>query len=93
VTANGDENRYARCDASRADVANKKRADRALISDALNRLQPSHREVIRKAQQLGWTTDQIAADLNIDEPVVKSQLHYALHTLRLFLVDPPLRCQ
>jgi RNA polymerase sigma-70 factor (ECF subfamily) len=56
-------------------------------------LQPLHREVIRKAQHLGWTTDQIAADLNIDEPVVKSQLHYALHTLRHLLIDPPLRWQ
>ena len=93
MTANGEDDRNARVGASRADEANKKPVDRALVSDALNRLQPLHREVIRKAQHLGWTTDQIAADLNIDEPVVKSQLHNALHTLRHFLVDPPLSCQ
>jgi len=55
----------------------------------LNRLQPLDREVIRRAQHLGWTTDRIAADLHIAEPMVKSQLHSALHSLRQFLVDPP----
>ena len=63
--------------------------DRALVSDALNRLQPLDREVIRLAQHLGWTTDRIAADLHIAEPIVKSQLHTALHTLRQLLADPP----
>lgn len=63
--------------------------DRALVSEALNRLPPLDREVIRRAQHLGWTTDRIAADLHIAEPVVKSQLHSALHALRQFLADPP----
>jgi DNA-directed RNA polymerase specialized sigma24 family protein len=63
--------------------------DRALVSDALNRLQPLDREVIRRAKHLGWTTDRIAADLHIAEPLVKSQLHSALHTLRQLLADPP----
>jgi DNA-directed RNA polymerase specialized sigma24 family protein len=62
---------------------------RALVSEALNRLQPLDREVIRRAQHLGWTTDRIAADLHIAEPAVKSQLHSALHTLRQLLADPP----
>ena len=65
--------------------------DRVQVNEALNQLHPSHREVIRKAYYLGWTTGQIAADLNVTEPLVKSQLHYALHTLRLSLIDPTLR--
>jgi DNA-directed RNA polymerase specialized sigma24 family protein len=79
VTPDGDDDRRA----------TDRPVDRALISEALNRLQPLDREVIRQAQYLGWTTQRIAADLHIAEPVVKSQLHVALHTLRRFLVDPP----
>jgi DNA-directed RNA polymerase specialized sigma24 family protein len=44
--------------------------------------------MIRRARSLGWTTDRIAADLHVAEPVVKSQLHTALHTLRKYLADP-----
>lgn len=79
MTANGGDNRRA----------SDNPVDRALVSEALNRLQPLDREVIRRAQNLGWTTDRIAADLHIAEPVVKSQLHSALHTLRQFLANPP----
>jgi DNA-directed RNA polymerase specialized sigma24 family protein len=79
VTAHGDGDRRA--------TGNP--VDRALVGEALNRLQPLDREMIRQAQHLGWTTDRIAADLHIAEPVVKSQLHSALHTLRQFLADPP----
>jgi len=69
--------------------ANDSPVDRALVSDALNRLQPLDREMIRRARNLGWTTDRIAADLHIAEPVVKAQLHTALHTLRRYLAAPP----
>jgi DNA-directed RNA polymerase specialized sigma24 family protein len=79
VTANGDDGRRA----------TDSPVDRALVSEALNRLQPLDREMIRRAQHLGWTTDRIAADLHIAETVVKSQLHSALHSLRQFLADPP----
>ena len=65
--------------------------DPDLLSEAWNQLHPSHRELIRKAHHLGWTTGQIAADLNVTEPVVKSRLHYALRTLRFTLIDPTLR--
>jgi RNA polymerase sigma-70 factor (ECF subfamily) len=64
--------------------------DPELLSEAWNQLQPSHRELIRKAH-LGWTTGEIAADLNVTEPLVKSQLHYALHAMRLSLADLTLR--
>ena len=56
--------------------------DRLLISDALARLSPEHREVIRRSYFLGWTTAQIAADLGIADGTVKSRLHYALRSLR-----------
>ena len=65
--------------------------DPELLGEAWNQLQPWHRELIRKAHYLGWTTRQIAADLNVAEPIVKSQLHYALHTMRLSLADLTLR--
>jgi RNA polymerase sigma-70 factor, ECF subfamily len=65
--------------------------DPELLGEAWNQLQPCHRELIRKAHYLGWTTRQIAADLNVTEAIVKAQLHYALHSLRLSLIDPTLR--
>ena len=35
----------------------------------------------------GWTTRQIAEDLDIAEGTVKSRLHYALRRLRLVLLE------
>ena len=91
MTADADADRFARMDSFRDDEVDTKLFDRVQVNKALNQLHPSHREVIRKAYYLGWTTGQIAADLNITEPLVKSQLHHALHTLRLSLIDPTLR--
>ena len=65
--------------------------DPELLGEAWNQLQPWHRELIRKAHSLGWTTGEIAADLNVAEPLVKSQLHCALHAMRLSLTDLTLR--
>ena len=56
--------------------------DRLLINDALARLTPEHREVVRRSYFQGWTTAQIAADLGIADGTVKSRLHYALRSLR-----------
>ena len=61
--------------------------DPELLSEAWSQLHPLHRELIRKAHHLGWTTGEIAADLNVTEPLVKSQLHYALHAMRRNLTD------
>jgi RNA polymerase sigma-70 factor (ECF subfamily) len=61
--------------------------DRLLIADALTQLSPEHRAVVRRSYQLGWTTAQIADDLQIPEGTVKSRLHYALHALRLTLQE------
>jgi RNA polymerase sigma-70 factor (ECF subfamily) len=57
--------------------------DRMLLSGAMAQLSPEHRAVIRRAYYLGWTTAQIAADLDIAEGTVKSRLHYAVRALRL----------
>jgi DNA-directed RNA polymerase specialized sigma24 family protein len=65
--------------------------DPELLSEAWNQLHSSHRELIRKAHHLGWTTGEIATDLNVTEPLVKSQLHDALHAMRLSLTDLTLR--
>jgi RNA polymerase sigma-70 factor (ECF subfamily) len=61
--------------------------DRLLLSGALAQLSPTHRAVIRRAYYLGWTTAQIAADLDIAEGTVKSRLHYAVRALRLTLQE------
>ena len=61
--------------------------DRLLIGDALARLTPEHREVVRRSYFQGWTTAQIAADLGIADGTVKSRLHYALRALRLALSE------
>jgi len=61
--------------------------DRLLIGDALARLTPQHREVVRRSYFQGWTTAQIAADLGIADGTVKSRLHYALRALRLVLSE------
>jgi RNA polymerase sigma-70 factor (ECF subfamily) len=61
--------------------------DRLLLGDALAQLSPEHRAVVRRSYYLGWTTAQIAADLEIAEGTVKSRLHYAVRALRLTLQE------
>lgn len=61
--------------------------DRLLIGDAIAQLSADHRAVIRRSYYLGWTTAQIAADLQIAEGTVKSRLHYAVRALRLTLQE------
>jgi len=60
---------------------------RLVITDALAQLSAEHREVISRAYYQGWTTAQIADDLQIAEGTVKSRLHYALRALRLTLQE------
>jgi RNA polymerase sigma-70 factor (ECF subfamily) len=57
--------------------------DRMLIGEALAQLSAEHRAVIRRSYYQGWTTAQIADDLQIPEGTVKSRLHYAPRALRL----------
>ncbi|KWX56959.1 sigma-70 family RNA polymerase sigma factor [Mycobacterium sp. NAZ190054] len=61
--------------------------NRMLLSTALSRLSDEHRAVVRRAYYQGWTTGQIAADLQIPEGTVKSRLHYAVRALRLGLQE------
>jgi RNA polymerase sigma-70 factor (ECF subfamily) len=61
--------------------------DRILLSTALSQLSDEHRAVIRRAYYQGWTTGQIAEDLQIPEGTVKSRLHYAVRALRLNLQE------
>jgi len=61
--------------------------DRLLIGDAMGQLSADHRAVIRRSYYLGWSTAQIAADLDIAEGTVKSRLHYAIRALRLTLQE------
>lgn len=65
---------------------------RLLITDALAQLSAEHREVISRSYYLGWTTAQIADDLDIAERFVKSRLHFALRALQLTLERQPSRC-
>ena len=61
--------------------------DRLLLSGALAQLSQEHFAVIRRSYYQGWTTAQIAADLDIAEGTVKSRLHYAVRALRLALQE------
>jgi RNA polymerase sigma-70 factor (ECF subfamily) len=46
-----------------------------------------HRAVVERSYYRGWTTAQIAADLDIAEGTVKSRLHYAMRAMRLTLQE------
>jgi RNA polymerase sigma-70 factor (ECF subfamily) len=61
--------------------------DRLLIADAMAQLSTEHRAVIERSYYRGWTTAQIAKDLDIAEGTVKSRLHYAVRALRLTLQE------
>ena len=61
--------------------------DRILLSTALSQLSDEHRAVVRRAYYQGWSTGQIADDLQIPEGTVKSRLHYAVRALRLNLQE------
>jgi RNA polymerase sigma-70 factor (ECF subfamily) len=61
--------------------------DRLLIAEAMTQLSAEHRAVIDRSYYRGWTTAQIAADLEIAEGTVKSRLHYAVRALRLTLQE------
>jgi RNA polymerase sigma-70 factor, ECF subfamily len=59
--------------------------DRMLIADAMAQMSAEHRAVVERSYYRGWSTAQIAEDLQIAEGTVKSRLHYALRALRLEL--------
>jgi RNA polymerase sigma-70 factor (ECF subfamily) len=61
--------------------------NRLLIGVALAQLSAEQRAVIRRSNYLGWTTAQIAEDLQIAEGAVESALHYAVRGLRFTLQE------
>ncbi|MFL0178264.1 MULTISPECIES: sigma factor-like helix-turn-helix DNA-binding protein [unclassified Mycobacterium] len=61
--------------------------NRAMVAAALAQLSAEHRALLRRAYYFGWSTEQIAVDLEIAERSVKTQLHYALRTLQQTLRD------
>jgi RNA polymerase sigma-70 factor (ECF subfamily) len=61
--------------------------DWVLIADALAQLSPEHRAVVWRSYYLGWTTRQIADDLDIPDGTAKSRLHNALRALRLTMQE------
>jgi RNA polymerase sigma-70 factor, ECF subfamily len=61
--------------------------DRLLIADAMAQMSSEHRAVVERSYYRGWSTAQIAADLDIAEGTVKSRLHYAVRALRLTLQE------
>ena len=61
--------------------------DRLLIADAMAQMSPEHRAVVERSYYRGWSTAQIAADLDVAEGTVKSRLHYAVRALRLTLQE------
>jgi RNA polymerase sigma-70 factor, ECF subfamily len=61
--------------------------DRLLIADAMAQMSVEHRAVVERSYYRGWTTAQIAADLDIAEGTVKSRLHYAVRALRLTMQE------
>ncbi len=58
---------------------------RLRITDALGQLSAEHRALIGRSYYLGWTTAQIADDLQIAEWFVKSRLHDAVRELQRVL--------
>ncbi|WP_203861271.1 sigma-70 family RNA polymerase sigma factor [Plantactinospora mayteni] len=66
-------------------------ADRAVeawtVAEALNRLSPSHREVLVECFYQGRSVTEAAARLGVPPGTVKSRTHYALRSLRLVLAE------
>lgn len=61
--------------------------NRAMVAAALAQLPVEHRALLHRAYYYGWSTEQIALDLDMGERSVKIQLHYALRTLQQTLRD------
>jgi len=59
--------------------------DQVLVEEALTRLQPDHREVVRVLYYDGLTVNQAADRLHIPAGTVKSRAYYAVRSLRAVL--------
>ena len=57
------------------------------VAEALNRLSPTHREVLVECFYQGRSVAEAAARLGVPPGTVKSRTHYALRSLRLALAE------
>ncbi|TYC22116.1 sigma-70 family RNA polymerase sigma factor [Micromonospora sp. MP36] len=57
------------------------------VAEALNRLSPTHREVLVECFYQGRSVAEAAARLGVPPGTVKSRTHYALRSLRLVLAE------
>jgi RNA polymerase sigma-70 factor (ECF subfamily) len=57
------------------------------LAEALERLSPSHREVVVECHYRGHSVAEAARRIGVPEGTVKSRLHYALRALRLALEE------
>jgi RNA polymerase sigma-70 factor, ECF subfamily len=60
-----------------------------LIADAWAQLSADHCAVVMRSYYRGWTTAQIADDLQIAERTVTSRLHFTMRALRHSLGTQP----
>jgi RNA polymerase sigma-70 factor, ECF subfamily len=56
--------------------------ERQLMSAAVAQLPAEYRAVLRRSFYQGWTTQQIADDLQIADSTVKTRLHFAVRALQ-----------
>lgn len=61
--------------------------DRVLVAEALKRLSPEHRAVLRECYFRGSSVAEAAETLGIAPGTVKSRTHYALRALRLAIEE------
>lgn len=57
------------------------------VAEALNRLSPTHREVLIECFYQERSVAEVAARLGVPPGTVKSRTHYALRSLRLVLAE------
>ncbi|MFY1705526.1 MULTISPECIES: sigma-70 family RNA polymerase sigma factor [Micromonospora] len=57
------------------------------VAEALNRLSPTHREVLVECFYQGRSVTEAASRLGVPPGTVKSRTHYALRSLRLVLAE------
>ncbi len=62
-------------------------ADRALLRQALGRLTPEHREILRLCYYRGHSVAEAAEALQLSPGTVKSRTHYAIRALRAALEE------
>ena len=58
-----------------------------VVADAVTRLSPEHRAVLRECYHRGASVAEAARRLGVPEGTVKSRTHYALRALRLVLEE------